>query len=366
MKSTFVLACGLCLLFFSTHAQDHSLPGYIVRNSGDTVHGLLKEQGSDESAKRISFKASATDNDYQVFGVDEVKSFQYDGGNVFRAISFPDTRKEGETVTRAVFGTLLVSGEYDLYSFTEGGILYFLAERDGSFYVMYDDDLRSFPYVKGNFRNELNFFAVSCDAANGQIGQVDYSVASVIQFFQKLNACVSPGKAVATYYHKPKANAGLFAYAGGIPLGNQSQLTAEVRLRMVWPQVNPNMSFNLGFRYAEVIKKQVKDPYYLAAAIYHHETYQLKSLPLTIQYNITRGVVQPFVYAGVSLLNVNIVTDDPALIDTYSAYYHHYGVEGLVGGGVEVRLAHFLWARVDWRWEYLVQYPTVGLALTLP
>jgi hypothetical protein len=366
MKTTFVLACSLCLPFFTVHAQDRSLPGYIVRNSGDTVHGFLKEQGADESAKQISFKASPTDNDYQVFSFNEVKSFQYDGGNLFRTITFPDTRREGETVTRTIFGNLLVSGEYDLYRFTEDGILYFVAQKEGSFYLMYDDDLRSIQYVKGNFRDELNFFAVSCDAVKGEIGQADYSVGSVMQFFQKLNACVNPGKAVATYYHKAKAKAGVFAYAGGIPLGNESQLTAEVRLRMVWPQVNPNMSFNLGFRYAEVIKQKVKDPYYLVATIYHHETWQMKSLPLTLQYNITRGVVQPFVYAGVSLLNVNIVTDDPELINVFSAYYHHYSAEGFVGGGVEVRMAHFLWARAEWRWEDLVQYPTVGLALMLP
>jgi hypothetical protein len=233
MKNTFVLACGLCLLFFSANAQDRSLPGFIVRNFGDTLHGFLKEQGTDESAKQISFKASATDNDYQVFGVNDVKFFQYDGGNLYRAISFPDTRKEGETVARTLFGNLLVSGEYDLYRFAEQDILYFVAQRDGNFYLMFDDDVRSEPYVKGNFRDELNFFAVSCDEARRGIGQVDYSVESVMRFFQKLNACVSPGKAAATYYHKPKGIVGLFAYAGGIPLGNNSQLTAELRLRMV-------------------------------------------------------------------------------------------------------------------------------------
>jgi hypothetical protein len=365
MKNTFVLVCSLCVLYFSAHAQVRSLPGYIVRNSGDTVHGFLKEQGTDESAKTIFFKASATDDDFQIFGVNEVKSFQYDGGNLFRAIAFPDTRKEGEPVTRTVFGNVLVSGEYDLYRFTEDGTLYFVAQKEGTFYLMYDDDTRSFPYLNGNFRNELNFFAVSCDAVKLEIGQVAYSVGSVMGFFQKLNACVNPARAVASYYHKPKGNATVYAYAGGIPLGNQSQFTAEVRLQMVWPQVNPNMSFSLGLRYVEIIKKRVADPDYLVAAIYNPQTWQLKSLPLTIQYNITRGVVQPFVYVGLSILNVNIVTNNPDLIVS-SAYYHSYNVEGFVGGGVEVRLAHFLWARAEWRWEYQVQYPTVGLALTLP
>src|SRR5579872_1289918 len=142
MLQSFVLAISLSGLFISSHAQDRDLPGYLVRVSGDTVRGLLREQGTDESAKRISFKTSAADNTYQEYSFDAVKSFGYDGGNLFRAITFPDTRKE-ETVTRTYYGKLLVTGEFDLYTFTEDGVLYFLVRKDTSFYLVYDDDLRS-------------------------------------------------------------------------------------------------------------------------------------------------------------------------------------------------------------------------------
>jgi opacity protein-like surface antigen len=364
MKNTFVLASSLFLLLISARAQDRSLPGYIVRVSGDTLRGFLKEQGTDESAKGISFKASATDNDYQVYSFNEVKSFQYTGGNLFRAITFSDTRKEEERATRTFYGNLMVSGECDLYTFTEEGVLYFLARKDSSFYLMYDDDLRSLPYVKGNFRNELNFFAVSCDVARREIDRIDYTLGNVMEFFQKLDACLNPNRSVQSYYHKAEGKASVFAYVGGIPLGNQSQFTAEVRLRLVWPQLNPNVSFNLGLRYAAVAQRVV-DPYYTVATIYHHETYQIKSLPLTVQYNLTHGVVQPFVFAGLSLCTVNIVTDDPELIGD-DPYYHHITLAALVGAGVEVRLTHVLRARAEWRYEYMWQYPTAGLTLTLP
>ncbi len=364
MKHPFVLAISLFLLSIPSHAQDHSLSGYIVRNSGDTVHGFLKEQGTDESARRISFKGLASENDYQVFTPAEVKAFQYDGGNLFRAIIYPDTRKEEGTVTRSCYGKLLVAGEFDLYNFTEDGVLYFLVRKDDNFYLIYDDDIRSLPYVKGNFRNELNFFAVSCDEAKKEIDRADYSVESLMNFFQKLDACVNPNKTVQTYYHKAKGKVGVFAYAGGIPLGQQSQFLAEIRMRIVWAQLDPKVSFNLGLRYAEV-NTRVVDPYYTVATIYHHVNYQIESLPLTIQYNLTHGIIQPFVFAGVSLCTVNIATDDPELI-TYDAYYHHIAVAALVGAGVEVRLIRVLWARAEWRYEYMSQFPTVGLALTLP
>jgi len=367
MKS-FVLFIGLSLPSLILHAQDRSLPGYIVRVSGDTLHGFLKEQGTDEATRRISFKAAESDVDYQIFTPSEVKAFQYDGGNLFRAITFSDTRRD-QPVTLTFYANLLVTGEYDLYNFTEDDVLFFLVRKENSFYLMFDDDLRSVPGIKGNFRNELNFFAGSCDAVRQGVENADYSTESMIRFFQKLDDCLNPGKAVATYnYHqKVKIKAGLFAYVGGISFGNYAQLTVEARLRVTLNQLMPGVSFNLGYRYAEVMKKHFQNPYYLVAPNFNHETWQIKSIPLTIQYNFTRGIVQPYVYGGVSLCSENIVTDNPELyLGTYNPYLNSYAVAFLFGAGVEVRLAHFLWSRAEWRYETMAQYPTVGLAVTLP
>lgn len=362
MKNTFVPAVGLCLLFFSVNAQEHILRGYIVKNSGDTVRGFLKEQGTDESARRINFKAAETD-DYKVFTASEVKAYQYEAGNLFRSIAYPDTRKE-ETVTRTCYGKLLVTGEFDLYTFTEEGVLYFLVRRDTSFYLIYDDDLRSLPYVNGNFRNELNFFATSCPAALKEIERADYSIAAMITFFQKLDECVNPNKAVTSYYHKAKSNVSLYAYAAGIPLGAQSQLTGEIRLQFVWPEVDPKVSFNLGLRYV-AMNTRVRDPYYNIATLIDYKNYKIQSLPLTVQYSFTHGVVQPFILAGLSIAKVNEATNNPALLDV-GGIYQNYGVTFLVGGGIEVRVVHVLWVRAEWRYEYLVQYPTIGLVLRVP
>src|SRR5579863_10335681 len=138
MRTTFVLAISLFLSFSTTQAQDSFEPGYIVRVAGDTVHGFLKEQGSDEMAERISFKASATNKKYKVFTPSDVKAFRYDGGYQFRAVCYSDTRKD-QPVTRTCFAKLLVTGEYDLYSFTEDYVLFFLVRKDNNFYLLFDD-----------------------------------------------------------------------------------------------------------------------------------------------------------------------------------------------------------------------------------
>ncbi|HXB33634.1 MAG TPA: hypothetical protein VNV35_09440 [Puia sp.] len=367
MRTTFVLAISLFLSFSTTQAQDSFEPGYIVRVAGDTVHGFLKEQGSDETAERISFKASATDKKYKVFTPSDVKAFRYDGGYQFRAVSYSDTRKD-QPVTRTCFAKLLVTGEYDLYSFTEDYVLFFLVRKDNNFYLLFDDDVHTIPGISGNFRNELNFFVGPCGAEKQEIEGLDYSTGSMIRFFQNLDACLNPDKIVATYIYREKAmlKFGFFAYVGGISFGNDAQYTMEARLRVVWQKLNPSLSLNLGYRVAAVMKRHFQDPDYLIAPVFNHETWQIKSIPLTIQYNFTNGVVQPFVEGGVSLCTESISTDNPALISGYNPYINGHALAFIFGAGIEVRLVHVLWARAEWRYEAMSQNPTAGLALMLP
>lgn len=356
MKS-FVLAVGLTGLFFSLQAQDRVLPGYIVKNSGDTIRGILKEQGGDESAKQISFKASANDADFQIYRPDQVKSYQYDSGNLFRAINYVDTRPG--SVNRTCYGKLLLTGEYDLYCFTEDGALYFLVRKDNSFYLLYDDDLQTMTGAKGNFRSELNFFASTCSTMNKEVERAGYSVSDMIAFFQQLDACLNPGGPVQSYYHEVKGYSGFFAYMGGIAYGSRAQFTVEAGWRRVWPQANPNFSLNIGLRFANLVKLVKIGP--PSEITYHQADFQITSVPVTVQYNLSllKGRIQPFVFAGLSLTTVN-VQSDTTLPDNGPA-------KGFVLGlGVEVKITHVLWVRAEWREEYMAQFPTVGLAVILP
>lgn len=365
------LVLSLCLtgLLFSLQAQDRTLPGYIVKNTGDTVRGLLKEQGSDESAKQISFKASDADKDYQIYTPDQVNSFQYDGGNFFRAIRYPDPRGAGGgsaagagsatvagSVTRTCFGKLLVTGEDDLYCFTESGGLYFLVRKDNSFILIYDDDVQAGSLGKSNFRSELNFLASGCAAMTREVQEIGYSISGMMAFFQRLDTCLNSQKPVQTYYRAPKGISGFYAYMGGISYGSRSQFTVEAGYRRIWPQVDPNFSLNLGLRFANLVK-QVKDNF----GNFHQATYQLFSLPVTMQYdlNLFSGNVKVFAFAGLSLSSANTIADT-ALDDNSKA-------KGFVlGAGMAVRVYHRLWVKTEWREEYMAQYPTVGAAIILP
>ena len=352
MKS-FVLAISFTALLLCVRAQDRVLRGYIVKSSGDTLRGVLKEQGSDESTKQISFKASATDKEYQIYTPDQVKSYQYDGGNLFRAVTYTDTR--AASVTRTCYGKLLVTGEYDLYCFSESGALYFLVRKDNNYRLLYDDDRWDLEFGKGNFRNELNFLASGCNSMANEVGRAAYTIGGLTAFFQQLDACLSPHTPVLTYYHEPKGYSGFYAYMGGIAYGSRAQFTVEVAWRKVWPQVDPSLSLNIGLRFTNLVKPirlTIDQPFSQGA-------YQIASIPVTVQYNILKGNFQPFVYAGLSLMTEHLSSDVAISADEQP-------VGLVIGGGVEVKIKRCLWVRAEWRSEYLSQFPTVGLAVILP
>jgi hypothetical protein len=379
MKKTFVLAFGLWLTFHFAQAQDRSMPGYIVRVSGDTLHGFLKVQGTDESAKQISFKASADDKDFQVYTPDEVKAFQYDGGYLFRAITYPDPRPAGRgapgtgagvtsdragtgavtggtsdragTVTRTCFGKLLVAGELDLYTFTEQSWQYFLVRKESTYYLLYDDDLQAAPYSQGNFRSELNFLASGCPAMSNAVGSASYTEGGLRAFFQQLDGCLNPNQPVQSYHYGVKAHSGFLAYIGGMSYTGRSQFTMEARYRLFWPQLDPNLTFNVGVRFVDLKKLKLG----------LLTDYQLFSIPVTIQYDLdmAKGRIHPFAYAGLSLVSANVTPNNPDVANV--------GAKGFVlGAGIEVKVYRCLWVRAEWREEYVAQIPTVGAAVILP
>jgi hypothetical protein len=355
MTKSVLLAVGLSVIFFIPRAQDHPVPGYIVRVSGDTVRGFLKMQGSDESAKQISFKASAGDKDYEVYTPAQVKAFRYNNGYLFRTVVFADTRTgaggKAAAVTRICFGKLLVAGEYDLYSYTEQSWLYFLVRKDSTFYLLYDDDLQAAPYSHGNFRSELNFLASGCAAMSKEVESASYTEGGLRSFFQQLDGCLNPNQLVQSYHFGVKGHSGFLAYVGGMSYGASSQFTMEARWRWFWPQLDPNLSLNAGVRYVHMNR-----PF---SGI--QTDFELFSIPVTVQYDLDllNGRVHPFAYAGFSLVAANISPQSDLI-----AYGRANGF--VIGGGIAVKVYSCLWVRAELRTEYEAQIPTVGVAVILP
>ena len=349
---------GMTLL---SHAQQSTHPGYIVRSTGDTVHGYLREVLITDEVTRVGFKRNVADNEFTLYTPDQVRAFQYDSGHVYRALTFTNPLRYN-AAPQTSFVRLLVGGECELYSLHEN-VLYFLVRKDGTVHFLYDDDIRAEPFIPGNFRNKLNFFAVGCESARDGIERLAYNEESLIRYFRDLDACLNPDQTTTVYYQKAKAHWGFFVYAGGfVDSKSRDQFTAEARLRLTFPQLNRGLSFNIGFRYVNT-NRRILDPANFLFPDHAKVNYQQTGIPLTIQYNFTHGIVQPYLFVGASALHGKVASTEIYLPYVEDDYTDTWNVAVLAGVGVEVPLTGFLQARVEWRYEEFLQFPTVGVSV---
>lgn len=352
------LAC-VALTFF-VHAQQATHPGYIVRSAGDTVHGYLKEVVMTDHVTQVGFRTNPSD-EFTLYSPTQVKAFQYDTVHVYRAVTFTNTLNNSAPQT--AFARLLVSGECELYSLVDGD-LFFLVRKDSIVHFLFDDDIHNTQVIRGNFRNQLNFFAVGCESIRRGIESISYNEESLIRYFRNLNACLSPNQSNAVFYQKPKAHWGFYAYAGGFAWsGKNYEYTGEARLRITVPQLNRGLSFNFGIRYDNT-NRRVTDPQkYYFGPVKGMVNYKQISIPLTLQYNFTQGIVQPFTFVGMSLLRTNISSSEIYLPDIWEVYDESYNVALFGGVGVEATLTSFLLARLEWRYEQFLHFPTIGVSV---
>src|SRR4249919_1298921 len=106
----FCLTC--CSLIAAAQAQ--FIPGYIVKNSGDTVHGYIESVPNYQLTERINFKNQIEAKNAESFTLGEINSFAFENGILFRAIEYKDALNF--YLTKKEFAKLLVTGYFDLYA----------------------------------------------------------------------------------------------------------------------------------------------------------------------------------------------------------------------------------------------------------
>jgi hypothetical protein len=351
----------LQLVFSGVHcfSQTTFLPGYIVKN-GDTLRGNLKIDRQKDLAHQVSFRQDGK-AEFRVFTPSDLTAFRYDDGSLYRAISYVNTLVDA-SVTETVFAHALVSGMYSLYSVNADGFMYYVVKKDTSTWFLYNDRISGMDVVHGNFRNLLLLFSVGCGGVDAN--NVAYTEKDMATYLLRINQCQGTGDAGRSYYVKPRKEVHYFIYAGGLPGGNNYQATLDAAVRFVNPELDPKVSLNIGLHYSNT-GNYAPEPVvvYTLAGGYVVETenvkatHQVFSIPATLQYNFLRGKVQPAIYLGFSAL---YRAENPPNPNTDQ----RVGVTVLAGACIEAYPGpHFL-IKADWRYELLVQHPSIGIGYT--
>jgi len=175
---------------------------------------------------------------------------------------------------------------------------------------------------------------------------------------QATNNCNSAGSSTS-FYQKQKTILTPSVFVGGLPMGQESQLTANFTLQITFPHVDRQASLNIGLNYSNTTYMMAYSKS-LNANYQYYTREQITSIPFTVQYNVTQSRVQPYFYFGASY--AHITKDNLASGYWVQPNENYYGFCIVAGLGIEAKIVSGLYARADWRYELFMQYPAIGLS----
>jgi len=358
-----ILICSLSaiLFFISGIAQKKFTPGYITKNNQDTIRGYLQEEVKKDLVEQVAFKNDQSSSTVNHFRSGEISGFGYDNGNVYKSISFKKTNGDS-SILKTCFAKQLIKGYYDLYVYLEGEESFYVILRHDSSQFLFNTIYTANGEIKqqGNYLEKMRLLSASCPELYNSSNSLIYAEKEMGKFMTDVDHCVSPGSSVTSYYHKTKFKTDLFVYAGGMPLGKQSQITGDISLRFSSPQINKNAYLNIGVHYSNTLSVRselgpTNHPYDIST---RHLVY---SIPFTFQYNFTSGIIQPYLYFGFGYAFLDEI-EYPTIWTTDETETKSSGISLIAGVGVEAHITPKFFVNAEWRYELLLQFPSIGFA----
>lgn len=356
MKSILKKGCLLLAILICSgkiFAQSNFVSGYVVKNNNDTLKGFLKADVEKNLTKQVIFSSNASGESQQTFTGNEVKAFYFNNGSLFENITYKDTAN----TPAQIFAKALLKGYYNLYSFRNNEIEYFVVQKDADSYLLFDDVIlpNGTLDAKGNYRNQLMFLSRDCSKLQSFITTVRYTENELLNFISKLNNCIAPSNSNKSLYVKEKSEAHLFVFAGGLPLGsNKYEYTARIGARISVPSISKSTFVYIAATYLGE-KSQV--------SVYGKQKdhiINVASIGITLQNNFTTGIIQPYLEVGVGGAYKH--EKNPANALSPNTFQNKYGVDIIAALGIEGHITKSLVVKADWRYELLMHYPVIGIA----
>jgi hypothetical protein len=353
IRFTLCFSC-LCVLFTSAIAQNISDPGYIIGHDRDTVKGYIEIQTESELTTSVKFKKEIGGSTTEYHAAD-IAGFGM-GKTSYRSLEFLNTISKTHI---SAFVKQLVTGDYDLYSYVTPDRNFYILRKDSTDEFMYDQLISAFGEVieEGNYLNMLHFISVNCPGISNLYDRVHFDDRDMAAFVLKADNCLSGGNAVS-FYEKSKTKVEPYIFAGALPIAGKNQFTASFNVRFSVPRIDKKTSINIGLNYSSFTVQTIEraDNYHLYTLSMKNNMY---SIPVTFQYNFTTTLIQPYCYAGLS--GIYSMKNGQSYTSAIPSTLNQSGLALVFGLGLEASIISKLYFRVDWRYEFQMQYPNIGL-----
>lgn len=135
MKKKNILKLFILISFFQINAQSDFRSGYIIKNSKDTIYGLIAYQSDMLSAKKCVFK-NEINSEKQVFNPNMIKGYRF-----IESKYFISKEIKTENISKPVFLEYLVNGVIDIYYYRDNkGDHYFVDNDNGELYELNNEE----------------------------------------------------------------------------------------------------------------------------------------------------------------------------------------------------------------------------------
>lgn len=353
----FVILLGSIDLF----GQDNFKEGYIVKNSSDTVRGLLKDDTEEKLTIEVIFKSS--NGTPESYSPQNILSFGFDHGNLFRLVEYIDP--SDNYLRKEHFAKLIFDGINDLYSFIRKDVLFFVGQTDDDTTLLLFNDITTAAgqtIDRGNYQNQLFFIGRTCERMRSKAQNTRYSETALLDYFVLLDKCLSNGTAATVYYVKLETETQLYVFAGGIPLGNKYEIMVQAMAKFTLPSQSRRTSLNTGLVYLRNFNTESYSDYFGSVKEYDQVT-EIIEVPLLIQYEFLEKKIRPYVYGGLGLAYKR-ETPFPGTTTT-TGLQGDFGFSLIGGAGIEGYVSKKVFLKIDWRYDLLVHYPVIGIGCRL-
>lgn len=260
MKISLILFFVCC--FLGLQAQTNFLPGVIITNEGDTLHGLLDYRSVARNAHKCEFMQEGSDN-VQEFLPFSIKGYRFKDGKYFVSREVDVNGKK-----TPLFLEYLVHGICDLYFFGDGiWYHYFLEKADGQLFELTNEEKKVQLNGKTYLRSDKKYIGVmkyafaDCPQLMPMINRAELNHESLIDIVKKYHElmcddfrCILYQKQLPAVRVKLGASVGL--HSSFLEFNNNDKMECldfgttyypalEVMLNTALPRVSEKLSLQL-------------------------------------------------------------------------------------------------------------------------
>ncbi|MDR3705386.1 MAG: hypothetical protein P4L28_05725 [Paludibacteraceae bacterium] len=350
------------------------LPGFIIKNQGDTISGLIENKGSRSCSQYCNFKKTETDEPRQ-FLPSDIQGYRYKDGKFFVSKNISDSKSsKNSKLSRLVFLEYLIHGKINMYHYLSNDDHYYV-EKNGDLLELKSTDITSENFGNVTILGErkdyiplLSYLMQDANIDSTDIQETELDAKSLIKIAEEYHNKVCTNEKCIVYEKKIKPMHVAFSLQMGLT-SNKFDITdytvtdystsgligcrAEFQNAFVWVRnisfsVDANLqyfsNYNLkgGNSYSEI--------YYGGPDIqYNNTNYHLSDyyvsdggtvnklkadasalkvnlktwalvIPVTVNYTFSKKKLKPYIGAGLS--NMFILSSNDKFVYTVSEYYY--------------------------------------------